>query len=125
MKGLLLLFIIYLVHSSLVYQRVNITDQNAKCLDGSQSVYYFSQGDPNKVLIFIEGGGWCGDNSLALTLENCHQRSKTDLGSSTKYGDTVTFSNGIMSDDKDNYFNGWTRIFLKYCDGSGHQGSKK
>ena len=73
---------------------------------------------PIKGLILVK-------NYLALTLENCHQRSKTDLGSSTKYGDTVTFSNGIMSDDEDNYFNGWTRIFLKYCDGSGHQGSKK
>ena len=52
-------------------------------------------------------------------------RSKTDLGSSTKYSDSIKFTNGILSDDKDNYFNNWTRIFLKYCDGSGHQGSRK
>ena len=125
MKIVLLLALIYLAYSALDYTRVNITDPNAKCLDGSQSVYYYSQGDPSKVLMFLAGGGWCGDNTVSSTLENCYMRSKTDLGSSTKYPSSMTFSSGILSDDKDNYFNNWTRIYLTYCDGSGHQGSRK
>ena len=44
------------------------------------------------------------------------------MGSSTGYKQTQTFNSGILSDNQDNYFNGWTRVFLKYCDGSGHQG---
>ena len=79
---------------------------------------------PSKVLIFIEGGGWCGDNDLASTTENCYQRSKTTLGSSTTYGNTLSVSYGILSDDPSNYFKNWTRAFLKYCTGSGHQGTR-
>lgn len=124
MKILILLGLICIVYSSLTYQKVVVDNADAKCLDGSQSAYYISQGDQDKVLIFIEGGGWCGDNDLASTYENCYQRSKSALGSSTSYGPTQTFSNGILSDDKDNYFKSWTKVFLKYCDGSGHQGSR-
>lgn len=29
-----------------------------------------------------------------------------------------------MSDREENYFKEWTKIFFKYCDGSGHQGSR-
>jgi O-palmitoleoyl-L-serine hydrolase len=124
-KPLLLAFLVAFAAASLVYQKVVVEDAEAKCLDGSQAAYYIYQGDPAKVLIFIEGGGWCGDNDLASTTENCYKRSKTDLGSSTGYQPTQTFGSGILSDHSDNYFNGWTRVFLKYCDGSGHQGSKK
>lgn len=109
---------------SLVYNKVLLDDVDAKCLDGSQGAYYIWQGDPKKVLIFIEGGGWCGDNDLSSTTENCYQRSKTDLGSSTGYKATQTFGQGILSDHFDNYFNNWTRVFFKYCDGSGHQGTR-
>jgi hypothetical protein len=124
MKILLLAAIIAIASSALVYQKVVLDDPSAICLDGSPGAYYIWQGDPKKVLIFIEGGGWCGDNDLASTLENCYQRSKTDLGSSTGYKQTQTFGSGILSDHPENYFNNWTRVFLKYCDGSGHQGTK-
>jgi hypothetical protein len=93
-------------------------------LDGSLGAYYLWRGDPSKVLIFFEGGGWCGDNDLASTIENCYQRSKTDLGSSTRYDSTQTFTEGVLSDDKENYFRNWTRVFIKYCTGSGHQGTR-
>lgn len=124
-RPLLVALAITLASTALVYQKVVLDDPDAKCLDGSQGAYYIWQGDPAKVLIFIEGGGWCGDNSLSATTENCYQRSKTDLGSSTGYKQTQSFGSGILSDHADNYFNGWTRVFLKYCDGSGHQGYKK
>ena len=29
-----------------------------------------------------------------------------------------------MSSQADNYFNSWTRVYLTYCDGAGHQGSR-
>jgi hypothetical protein len=46
------------------------------------------------------------------------------LGSSAGYAKTLSFSQGILSDDEDNYFRTWTKVFLKYCDGSGHQGTR-
>ena len=29
-----------------------------------------------------------------------------------------------MSDSADNYFKTWSKVYLKYCDGSGHQGTR-
>lgn len=123
-KSLLFSLLLALAAASLTYDKVVLDDPSAKCLDGSQGAFYIWKGDPAKVLLFIEGGGWCGDKDLGSTIENCYQRSKTDLGSSTGYKPTQSFGSGILSDHPDNYFNGWTRAFLKYCDGSGHQGTK-
>lgn len=106
------------------YDRVMLDDPKALCLDGSQGAYYISKGDETKVVLFFEGGGWCGDADLPSTIENCYQRSKTDLGSSTNYPSTVVETFGIFSDDRENYFVNWTKIHLRYCDGAGHQGSR-
>jgi hypothetical protein len=46
----------------------------------------------------------------------------TQLGSSKKLPETLKFTYGILSDSSPNYFMNWTKIFLPYCDGSGHQG---
>jgi len=31
---------------------------------------------------------------------------------------------GLLSDEAGNYFKSWTKVYLKYCDGSGHQGTR-
>ncbi len=46
------------------------------------------------------------------------------MGGSTKYPQTISFRDGILSDDSKNFFRNWTRVYLKYCDGSGHQGTR-
>ena len=74
-------------------------------------------------MLYFEGGGWCGLTNLDATLQSCYQRSKTDLGSSSKYPDYVDLG-GIFSDASQNSFKSWTRVFLKYCDGTVHQGTK-
>lgn len=96
-------------------------------MDGSPAAYYISRGgDPKKIYLEFEGGGWCtGVNSISETLESCYQRSKTALGSSKNYTQTVSFSNGVLSVNEQNNFKDWTRVFLKYCTGTGHQGTKR
>lgn len=71
--------------AAVVYERVMLDDQQALCLDGSKGAYYIHVGDPKRVLMFFEGGAWCGDLDLPMTLESCYKRSKSDLGSSTSY----------------------------------------
>lgn len=68
MKLLIIIAILSLTYSSLLYQKVVLDDPNAKCLDGSPGAYFVSKGDSSKILIFIEGGGWCGDNDLSSTI---------------------------------------------------------
>jgi hypothetical protein len=47
------------------------------------------------------------------------------LGSSSKYGQTWQQYEGILSDNALNAYRDWTIVYLKYCDGTGHQGYKK
>ena len=84
MKLLILIFL-KIFANSVLYHKIVLDDPTAKCLDGSQGAYYIWPGDPKKVLLFFEGGGWCGSDDLSSTIESCYQRSKTDLGSSTGY----------------------------------------
>lgn len=65
-------------------------DPEARCLDGSPSLLYVHEGrDTKNFLIFFEGGGLCGEETLAKTVESCYQRSKTLLGSSKPWPDVL------------------------------------
>jgi hypothetical protein len=73
---------------SLYRKVIHNTDPEARCLDGSPSLLYVHEGgDPKNILIFFLGGGMCGGDTLEGTLENCYQRSQTDLGTSTLWPD--------------------------------------
>lgn len=96
----------------------------AMCLDGSFPSLYWKPGtNKGKYMIFFEGGGWCGGLTLAATIKDCYQRSLNDLGSSRKYPLTITPS-GLLSVDPDlnPIYYDYSVIYLKYCDGTGHQG---
>lgn len=76
-------------------------------------------------MFYLEGGGVCGGNSLADTLENCYQRSKTSYGSSI-YWPEIKEGEGILSTDSTkNIFANWTKVIMLYCDGAFHQGNTK
>jgi O-palmitoleoyl-L-serine hydrolase len=109
------------------YQLVKLTDPDALCLDGTPGAYYiFQGGQKQKFLLSFEGGGWCGSSiGLPESLEDCLGRSNSDLGSSAKYGSTWQQWDGILSDNALNSYRDWTIVYLKYCDGTGHQGYKK
>ena len=102
----------------------------ALCLDGTPGAYYISEGsgaNKNKFILFFEAGGWCGGTTLANTLESCYRRSLDPLGSSLTYPQTLDVTHGgILSGDKtvNPGFYDWTKVYLKYCDGSGHQGTR-
>jgi len=83
-----------------VFDLVLLDDPNALCLDGTPGAYYISrEGDPKKIYLEFEGGGWCGEKDLATTLESCYQRSKTTLGSSATYPKNITLNQGVLSLD--------------------------
>jgi hypothetical protein len=49
--------------------KVTVTDPSALCLDGSPAIYYIAKGkDPRTVVLYFEGGGWCGDKDLSSTV---------------------------------------------------------
>lgn len=131
MKGILFLFVILSVAlCDSAYEVKKIQDPSAKCLDGTQGVYYISNGsglNKTKFLFYFEGGGWCGSRDLNKTLQSCYDRSKTDRGSTlTDVKNKTMNSGGPLSGNSsvNRLFYDWNRVIVRYCDGTGHQGSK-
>lgn len=95
----------------------------AACLDGSPPGFYSLVQDTSKWMIFIEGGGWCFDQTAAGTIQNCAGRAGGGGGSSNGMNPGTTFTPGgqLSSDPKinPNYYN-WSLVFIHYCDGTSH-----
>ncbi len=52
-----------------IFDLVKLTTAGAVCLDGSPAAYYISRdGDPSKIYLEFEGGGWCWGSDLSSTL---------------------------------------------------------
>lgn len=113
-----------------VYNLKYVKDPEAKCLDGSPGAYYILDGsglNKTKFIVYFEGGGWCGSKDLASTVESCYQRSSTTLGSSKSYSQTADLASwGMLSGEPsvNSLYYDWTKIYIKYCTGTGHQGTK-
>jgi len=102
---------------SLVLLTQAAATEGAVCLDGSPPALYIDRGDPEHFLIFQEGGGWC---SSPL---QCSERANSTLGSSAfdpPWSTTQMSSESFLSNDPmvNVPFWNWTRVFLRYCDGS-------
>lgn len=108
------------------YKLYKISADGAKCLDGTQPGFYYHKGsESEKWIIFFEGGGWCGTPDPNTSLENCYERSLTDFGSSKNYPEKKNYDgDGLLSNkrDRNKYFYHYSKIYVKYCDGTGHQG---
>lgn len=102
----------------------------ARCLDGTNYKFFYSQGSgsgADKFILFWEGGAFCGTDGLEF-FASCLQRSSFTLGSSKTYttGEEKNFDFplGFLSnsqDDNPDFWN-WNKIYIAYCDGSNHQG---
>jgi len=130
MKDILKLTILISTVFSLLYSQLtlNLFDKSSKarCLDGSKYGVYYSSGidDGNKnLLISFWGGGWCEGRTHEQFFNNCLDRSKDELGSSSNWK-KVELGKDFLSSEKDknpNFWN-WTKFDFPYCDGSLHQG---
>lgn len=73
--------------------KVTLTNPDAVCLDGTPGAYFIREGDRRKILLYFEGGGWCGSyQGINETLDNCYQRTNMFLGSSIYYPNQMTYS---------------------------------
>ena len=91
------------------------------CLDGSPPGYFIRQGSGDgakKWIVHLEGGGWC------VSEEDCYNRSKTYLGSSTMWPPSIAIG-GFLSDNVtvNPKFADWNVVYVMYCDGGSFAGS--
>jgi hypothetical protein len=89
----------------------------ASCLDSGPGAFYVRPGNPTKVRIFFQGGGWC------VSDEDCYARSQTDLGSTRRLPSTSVDPAGycgasfLSSDPKINpTIADWTAVYVPYCE---------
>jgi len=100
------------------------SSSEARCIDGSLPAYYIRKGrdeGASKWVVHFEGGGWCYD------LQACYLRSKTGLGSSKGYPDSMGNSELplYLSDysSVNPLMYNWNVVNVKYCDGSSYAGN--
>ena len=98
----------------------------AKCLDGTPSGYYIRAGDPRRFVVFLEGGGACYTvDPRAPSSVSCAARAKTALGSSRFWSPTMTDASNVLSSDPSvSAFALWTAVFVPYCGGDVHLGTR-
>jgi hypothetical protein len=103
---------------------INPNTTEAKCLDGTPVSFYFVKGHGdglNKTVFYFEGGGWCYGRDLQSTLNDCAGRATSNLGSSKNDPVTANYDAAVSGNpNMDPNFASWNRIYVRYCDGTGH-----
>lgn len=104
------------------YYLKDAVEKGALCLDGSKPGFYLRPGTHNgkhKWIIYLEGGAWC------TSKDDCYERTKTQYGSSDKWG-PLLYTDGILSPNKEDndYFYNWNMVYVKYCDGGSFSGNR-
>ena len=105
-------------------QRIFLTDEKARCLDGTPYAVYFRPAfagsqHPKEWVIDLAGGGAC------LTKASCLSRSHTKLGSSANYNATTSDFTGVLNNDTAlNPFADFNHIYMPYCTGDAHTGQR-
>jgi hypothetical protein len=116
------------------FEKFLLTDavkDGAVCLDGSPGGGYIRKGDPNKWIIFHQGGGWCGSDANCAQRANCSNSPAgcimggtcCALGSSTVWGPTYTDKYEGSQIFADPAFQDYTAVYAMYCDGGSWTGN--
>ncbi|KAM3132683.1 hypothetical protein pb186bvf_015228 [Paramecium bursaria] len=107
--------------------RVFVNHKDAKCLDGSQSAFYYHEGDSDVLIIYFYMGGICIEDASKFQqygdhayIESCEYRKTTFYGSTKDFPEKFNNPQGIMGSSKyqNPFLNRASKIFLMYCDGS-------
>ncbi len=78
----------------------------ARCLNGSQYMVSLHRGDPNKVMLYLEGGGACWDYNT------CTSGMAKTTANPVQIGGILDTSNAA------NPFSDYSIVYASYCDGS-------
>ena len=89
---------------------------NTTCSDGSPYSFFVRQGDPDKLLVYFQGGGACWFR------QNCDPQMSPSYSIQVGNIDRANF--GIFNlDNPDNPFKDHTTVFAPYCTADVHMGA--
>jgi Pectinacetylesterase len=104
----------------------------ALCRDGSQAGYFYRKGDDN-LMIFLNGSGACTDSFFCgITPKNVNESFTAETffaaGGNLLAGPDPSRQSppneGVLKRDSRNPVGSWSMIFVPYCTGDVHAGSK-
>eukprot|EP00039_Didymoeca_costata_P023992 m.8921 g.8921 ORF g.8921 m.8921 type:complete len:400 (+) comp3973_c0_seq1:26-1225(+) len=89
-----------------------------RCLDGSPAGYYLKEKKQSRGwVIYLQGGGLC------LKKEDCERRVHGNLGSSKNWSLTHVDNANVLSDNHDNPFMNFSKVYVPYCSGDTYTGT--
>ena len=110
-----------------------VEPEGALCRDGSKAGYFYRTGGDPSVMIFLNGSGACSDSFFcgitpkkvdeSFTAESFIAASGNVLGGPDPTRQTPP-NEGILKRDSRNPVANWNMIFVPYCTGDVHAGSK-
>jgi hypothetical protein len=85
--------------------------------------FYFKPGKKEKLVVFFNGGGACWDNATCLT--SLKKGPRPTYNPSIHQANSPIGAGGIFDDNNEaNPFKEWSKVFIPYCTGDLHVGSK-
>jgi len=85
--------------------------------------FYFKPGKKDKLVVFFNGGGACWDDATCLT--SLVKGARPTYNQSIHQANSPNSAGGIFDDSNEaNPFKEWSKVFIPYCTGDIHIGSK-
>ncbi len=92
-------------------------DEGCQCADGSEFTYWSRTADPERVVLYFQGGGAC------FSAETCSFTDGTYLVQADPGQVTTETPSGIFDfENPDNPLADWSFVFVPYCTGDVHIG---
>jgi hypothetical protein len=89
-----------------------------RCARGGPYRFWFRKADPERLLIFFQGGGGCFDERTCAV-------GSTWFDDRVDVGDEPEFNDGILNLTKPrNPFRTWSMVYIPSCTGDAHVGSR-
>lgn len=90
------------------------------CATGTPYTFHLRRADPEKVMLFFNGGGACWS---AATCDVAGQPSYRPFASAEAGNDPRHYDGAFALDNPENPFRDWSQLFVSYCTGDVHLGA--
>ena len=92
-----------------------------RCANGEPYQFSVKKGDPQKLMVFFNGGGACSSGDVCdVNTEPTTYRHLADM----PHNDPNTRDGAFALDNAQNPFRDWAQVFVSYCTGDVHLGAK-
>lgn len=98
---------------------------NTACATGGPYRFHVRRGDPERLMLFFNGGGACWSGATCDTRGKAPADLSYRPAASRDWGnDPRTYGGAFALDNPENPFREWSQVFVSYCSGDVHLGNR-